>query len=61
MLDKVQWPFDMLRERALSTDEIKLTFQSGLLHFYTFYLLGPQARDFFLKSNLPVEVLSKIW
>jgi len=22
---------------------------------------GPQARDFFMKSNLPVEVLSKIW
>ena len=23
--------------------------------------LGPRARDFFMKSSLPVEVLSKIW
>lgn len=26
-----------------------------------YWFLGPRARDFFMKSTLPVEVLSKIW
>ena len=41
--------------------EIKVIVTLWIICFSAILVIGAQARDFFLKSNLPNEILSRIW